>query len=324
MKRLLTLTCAALAAFAVVTADLADARRLGGGRSLGAQRSAPTQAQPQTPPSAAPSPGAQGSATGPAANPVMPRQGTAQAPTAAPTQPAAAGAAAAPARSGMSRWLGPVAGLAAGLGLAALAAHLGIAEELLSVLLIVGLVLAAIVVLRLIFARRSQPARPLQYAGATGAAGTAHGFEPPPAPVAATTPVVPVPSRVPAGFDAERFLAEAKLQFARLQAAHDRGDRKALAEVTTPSMFAEIARDLPAGAGGHPTEIVAVNAELVEVVTEGEEHWASVRFRGLTREDGEPMPTPFDEVWNLVKPADGSSGWLLAGIRQVEAAVGHA
>ena len=45
-------------------------------------------------------------------------------------------------------------------------------------------------------------------------------------------------------------------------------------------------------------------------------HWASVRFTGLTREDGAPQPTPLDEVWNLSKPVDGSSGWLLAGIRQ--------
>ena len=28
------------------------------------------------------------------------------------------------------------------------------------------------------------------------------------------------------------------------------------------------------------------------------------------------MPKAFDEMWNLVKPVDGSSGWLLAGIQQ--------
>ena len=26
---------------------------------------------------------------------------------------------------------------------------------------------------------------------------------------------------------------------------------------------------------------------------------------------------PFEEIWNLQKPADGSSGWLLAGIQQL-------
>ncbi len=42
----------------------------------------------------------------------------------------------------------------------------------------------------------------------------------------------------------------------------------------------------------------------------------SVRFTGLLREDGTVLPKDFDEVWNLVKPVDDSSGWLLAGIQQ--------
>jgi predicted lipid-binding transport protein (Tim44 family) len=41
-----------------------------------------------------------------------------------------------------------------------------------------------------------------------------------------------------------------------------------------------------------------------------------VRFRGATREDGKREAEPFDEVWNLVKPVDGSLGWRLAGIQQ--------
>ena len=52
------------------------------------------------------------------------------------------------------------------------------------------------------------------------------------------------------------------------------------------------------------------------VATEGGEHWASVRFRGSTREDGNREAEPFDEVWNLVKPVDGTTGWLIAGIQQ--------
>ncbi len=112
---------------------------------------------------------------------------------------------------------------------------------------------------------------------------------------------------------------------ARLQSAYDRGDRLLLADVMTPELFAELERDLPAHAVHQPTEIVALSADVVDVATEGPRHWASVRFRGLLREDGEPMPKPFDEMWNLTKPADGSSGWLLAGIQQLEPAIaGHA
>jgi predicted lipid-binding transport protein (Tim44 family) len=42
-----------------------------------------------------------------------------------------------------------------------------------------------------------------------------------------------------------------------------------------------------------------------------------VRFSGASREAPGAPAENFEEVWNLVKPADGSSGWLLAGIQQV-------
>ena len=311
MKRLLTLAMIALAAGTMVAAEVADAKRLGGGRSLGAQRQA-------TPPPAAPSSPAAAPA-GAASNPVMPMQPGAAAAKAAPA------AAAATAKTGMSRWLGPVAGLAAGLGLAALAAHLGIAEEMMSLLLVVLLALAAIAVLRAVLGRRAAPSRPLEYAGGAPGAGTLR--EPAPAADApvfgggraahAPPPAVPAATpRIPPGFAVEPFIRQARVQFARVQEAYDKGDRDALADVMTPELFAEVAQELSGRASHVPTEVVALNADLLEVVTEGGRHWASVRFRGLVREDGEPMPRPLDEIWNLSKPADGSSGWLLAGIQQ--------
>jgi predicted lipid-binding transport protein (Tim44 family) len=111
-------------------------------------------------------------------------------------------------------------------------------------------------------------------------------------------------------------LRQAKLQFNRLQAAYDAGDRAALADVMTPEMMTEIGRDLEARDVHHPTEVVTLDAEVLEVATEAGRHWASVRFTGLVREDGAPHPRPLDEIWNLTKPTDGSSGWLLAGIQQ--------
>jgi predicted lipid-binding transport protein (Tim44 family) len=60
-----------------------------------------------------------------------------------------------------------------------------------------------------------------------------------------------------------------------------------------------------------------LNASLLEVVTEGGAHWASVRFFGNLRESPQAAPEAFEEVWNLRKPVDGSTGWLLAGIQQI-------
>src|SRR5512139_2935418 len=109
------LAVAALAVAALMISDLADAKRLGGGRSLGAQRSMTPQSPAPTPPSAV--------APGAASNPVMPAQ-----PGAGMAKSATPAAAAPAAKSGMSKWLGPIAGLAAGLGLAALLSHFGLSE----------------------------------------------------------------------------------------------------------------------------------------------------------------------------------------------------
>ena len=326
MKRILSLTAAVLTAFAMVGADTVDAKRLGAGRSLGAQRQSVAPPPSPSAPAGAPAAGP----TGAASNPVMP-PGAATARTAPNAAPAAAAASGA-ARTGMARWMGPLAGLAAGLGLAWLAHSLGLSEALLSALLIGIAIVAVIAIARMLLARRAGP-RPAPYAGAGNVNARAGGLEPNAAwerprfePVMGSRPAeVASGGRYPAGFDAAAFLDQARKQFTRLQAAYDAGDRTLLSDVMTPELFTEVARDLDARRSHVPTEVVALNPEIVEVTTEGGEHWASVRFRGLLREDGSPMPKPFDELWNLVKPADGSSGWLLAGIRQLdETPAGHA
>ncbi len=83
----------------------------------------------------------------------------------------------------------------------------------------------------------------------------------------------------------------------------------------TPEMVAEVARELDGTAPRLPTAVEALEADVFDVETKGDRHWASVRFTGTLREGG-GAPVAFDEVWNLTKPADGSSGWLLAGIQQ--------
>ena len=305
MHKLAMVMIVALATAAFAVSDLAAARRLGGGSSLGMQR----QVAPR-PPATAP---------GAAAQPVMPA-------TPSTALPGKAAAPVTPAASGMSRWLGPIAGIAAGLGLAALLAHFGLPEGMGSFLLLALLVLGGVVVVRMLLARRNSPKTAMQYAGAGPAEPTLAkaAFEPAPAtawggaPVqdAGTPAAAPAAPPFPPGFDAPGFARQAKLQFNRLQAAYDSGDRAMMAEVMTPGMFAEVSRELAARGEHKPTEVVSLDAGVLEVTTEGDNHWASVRYTGLLREDGEANPKPLDEVWNLTKPVDGSSGWLLAGIQQ--------
>jgi len=243
--------------------------------------------------------------SGAASNPVMPAQpGPGINRPATPTTP---------------RWLAPVAGLAAGLGLAALLSHFGLSESFAGILLLVLLLAGAFVVLRLLMSRRA--ADPMQYAPTASDGARILDRAAPPEriePVLASPPGEAATARVPADFAAAPFLEEAKRQFRLLQAAYDRGDRVELARVMTPAMLAEIERDLDQRDAHVPTEVVMLDATLLDVATEGDAYWASVRFTGMLKEDGALLPQSFEETWNLKKPVDGSSGWLLAGIEQRE------
>ena len=310
MKPLIVFAVAFTAALSMLGADLADAKRLGGGRSLGTQRQSIAPPAPAAPSATTPS--------GAAANPVMPAQpGAAAARTAAP--------AAAPA-SGMSRWLGPIAGIAAGLGLAALMSHLGLSESFGSLLLIGLLVFGAIFLFRMLAARRAgpQPAvgpRDALLRSSSGAQVSRSSSEPvwggmnPAAPAAAST------VSLPPGFNPGPFLQQAKTQFVRLQAAYDSGDIAALRDVMTPALRAEVERELAVRGAHVPTEVSALDADILQVATEGNRHIASIRFNGRIKEDGAREAVPFVEIWHLEKPVDDSSGWLLAGIQQPDEAL---
>lgn len=304
----------AVAAVALVIGEVAEAKRLGGGKTFGRQSGSVTQRDalpPQAP-----------------RNTAAPQQSQ---PAAAATNPAAqAGQAAAG-----NRWLAPVAGLAAGLGLAALASHLGFGEELASLMLMLLLAAAAFIVIRLVLARRGGPARPaMQTAYAnSGVGGEASvryaplpeqargGAYAPPAPVVQPPPSAAAPAtwRIPAGFDVEGYVRNAKVQFVRLQTAYDAGDLDDLREFTSPEMFAELRLQLQERQGAsNRTDVVQLEAELLGIESGAADHMASVRFTGLIRESESTPARPFDEVWNLTKPADGRGGWVLAGIQQLD------
>lgn len=292
--------------FAVMCAGLApidaQARRIGGGTSSGMQRSVPAR----TPPPAAPAQPAQ----------------------AAPTSPAMAGAApaaAAPKRS----WMGPIAGLAAGLGIAALMSHFGMGAEFGNILMIVLLGLIAIVAIRFVVSRFARGAAPspmatpngLHFAGdasPAGASGSSASWTPPlPLAAAATAPVL----ALPAGFDAAGFERIAKMIFIRMQAANDSADLNDLRAFTTPEMFAAVKLELQERPSApQTTDVVRIDAEVLDVVSEAERQIVSVRFHGLIREEKDGVAAPFDEIWHLVKPADGSREWAIAGIQQAQAA----
>ena len=150
MKKLLSVLAVVFTlGLSSVAMDAEAAKRMGSGKSMGTQRQATADKAPGAP--------AQASAAAPAAG---------------------AGAAAAPKRS----WMGPIAGLAAGLGLAALASHLGFGDELASMLMF-GLMAAAVMVAVGFFMRKRAAAQRnaaqgtggMQYAHAQAGSGMGGG-----------------------------------------------------------------------------------------------------------------------------------------------------
>lgn len=271
----------------------ADAARVGGGRSMGMQRS--ITPPPKVPP--------QQQQAAPAAKPATPA-----------AQPAAAG----------NRWLGPLAGLAAGLGLGYLFSQGGFGGAMGGIImaLLGGLILVAL--LR-IYSRRNAAAQPMQYAGLgqepaqipRASLGTDFGGARPSAAAFQDAAPAHIPN-VPPGFDVAGFVKQAKTNFLRLQEANDRGDLETLRDVCNDEMFANLQADIAArhSAPQH-TEIVALDATLIEVVTEGDKHLASLSFSGSSQEGAGAAAEPFQEVWHLQKPVSGVTGWQLAGIQQV-------
>ena len=313
-----------MAAVALALAPaVAEAKRFGGGFSKGMQRSAPAKPAPQTPPS--------------------------QAPTPANAAPAAAGTAAAgtAAAAGKRSWMGPIAGLAAGLGIAALFSAMGLGEELANFVMIALLVLAAVMAWRF-FTRRGTATGPRLATAAAGAgAGPARMDSPNVSARSVDTPLRVEPSAaaapaaftgltigsgvsgstaapdvatapaLPEGFDREAFERLAKMIFIRMQTANDAADLNDLRSFTTPELFADLRLDLQErGPAAQHTDVQAVQAAVLDFAEEDERQIVSVHYQGrLTEADGEP-PVDFDEVWHLVKPVDGSRNWAIAGIQQ--------
>ena len=292
----------------------ADAKRLGGGKPAGMQRATPAQTTPHATPAQQAAPAA--------------------APAAAATPP-------------KRNWMGPLAGLAAGLGIAALFSHFGMGAGLANFMMIALLALVAVVAVRFIMGKLRGGAAGgnsggPQLAGAggvplgNGAAGGAQagGWQPQPAPVInlprtalatapaalaatsagpATTPVLP------GGMAAADFERLAKMVFIRLQAANDSGNVDDLRKFTTPELFASLRLDMQErGSAAQQTDVVQIDAQVVDTARENGQDIVTVRFHGLIREVATAGAEPFNELWHLVRAADGQGDWAIAGITPVQ------
>lgn len=313
-----------LAVFLTLAGFNAEAKRLGGGRSVGQQSNNVAQRQ------------------------AAPSQGVAAPATAAPTSPAAA--------ASKRPWGAMLGGLAAGLGLAWLASSLGMGEGFGQFMMFALVAMVIMMVVGVIV--RSRKAAQAQGAGA-GSPFAFQGASPAgmaPAPVSYRPENVGNDASarpwernsmgftaasaqqgsmigsglsgsqswgVPADFDTAGFLKSAKANYISLQAAWDKSDINALRAMMTDNMLKEIQaqlseREAQAGGAANVTDVVMIEAQLLGIEDRGTEYMASVEFSGMVREDVSAGPSPFREVWNMTKPKSGAGGWLVAGVQALQ------
>ncbi len=325
MNKFLTLLLAGVLALGSLNAEAA--RRMGGGKSIGQQSNQVTQREA-----------------------VRPQQPAAPAQQAAPV----AGKPAAAAPAAKKPWGAMLGGLAAGLGLAWLAHSLGMGEAFGNVLMFLLIGVAVMALINMFMRRKGGAAQQggfaYQGAGATaeqpasfkqykpekvGNDASARPWEAQGAQfdgsAAAQTGGSMIGSAlsgsqtwgIPAGFDVAGFVAAAKQNFVTLQDAWDRSDIATLRSMMTDTMVSEIRSQLAERENQFPgqpnkTEVVMLEAQLLGIEEQADAYLASVEFNGVIREDDSSGPSPFREVWNMTKPKQGGSGWLVAGVQALQ------
>ena len=291
----------------------ADAKRLGGGKSSGMQRDMPARTAPDAAPAK---------------------------PAAAPTQQAApATPGAAPAAAPKRNWMGPLAGLAAGLGLAALFSHFGMGEGMGSFLMMALLAVAAFFVIRLLMRRFAPQPAGMPNGNTMARSGAQVAWPTPAAPSTPTAPVEPMlgsnaapeaavasrgrrargdPRLRAGGLRQRRFCAH------REDDLHPPAGRQRQRRPRRPAPLhdaRDVCRDCAwtcrtaARPSSRPTWCMSTRRCSTWPTMASARSSACASTARCVEEAG-AAPLAFDEVWHLVKPHDDSRAWAIAGIEQ--------
>jgi predicted lipid-binding transport protein (Tim44 family) len=306
MKKLLLLLVT-ITSFTMFT-QVAEAKRFGGGKSMGFFKKMPSKKFGQKQSS-----------------------NKAQKPAAASSAAGKAGAA-----SGASKWLGPLAGLAAGGLLAAMIFGDGFDGIQMFDILLFALI--AFMLFKIFGRKRAQynqeyASQGDQYAGHDtedhvagqnqqarevyqadevkdySQTGSIIGS-------AVSGNAQPI-THLPSWFDEASFVENAKSHFVSVQKAWDAADVKEIESYCSEELFAALSAEM-AGmkAGDNHTEVDELNVEFVDAVIDGEYLVVSVRFTGYIIEEQGADSHAFSEIWHIRRLEIGEGNWQISGIQQ--------
>lgn len=212
--------------------------------------------------------------------------------------------------SGASKWLGPLAGLAAGGLLASLFMGHGLGSGIMSwILIAAGLFIGWRLLSRFLSPNRTANQNNAAFQTDQGRVVSDVPFNKPHLYDTSSTQSTP-------GFDEATFLRQAKTVFIRLQTAYDNKNLTDIREFTAPQVFAEVQMQLQErGDQKNQTDVITIDATLVDLDLQSSQMTASVRFTGLIREEQDATPENVNEIWHFTKDTF-SQNWLVAGIQQ--------
>ena len=118
--------------------------------------------------------------------------------------------------------------------------------------------------------------------------------------------------------DVDELLRLARMSFVQMQAAWDRADLQALGLMASPPLLDDLREQLlQRGPGGNHTEVLELEARLLELAELREAFVASVEFSGLIREQLDSAAAPFRELWLLANDKRAGQGWQLARVQSL-------
>lgn len=122
------------------------------------------------------------------------------------------------------------------------------------------------------------------------------------------------PQAAPTDFDREKFLDDMRQRFLRLQKAWDANDMAQIQDNVTPEFYNTLNAERRKQPSSNTTEVVRLFVEMGHIQTVKRQEEATVLFHGVIREQGQE--SEFNETWHLIREQRPNEAWYLQGIEQ--------
>lgn len=123
-------------------------------------------------------------------------------------------------------------------------------------------------------------------------------------------------SQLPDGTEPAAFLRVARQRFNHIQSMNTASNISEIQRYLTPDLYQSMRNDIMSNQDQDVAEFSNLNAMVVDSSTDNGQYIVSVRFTGTVSEDLNSLPQPFAEIWHFTKPAGSNQDWVVAGIQQ--------